>query len=277
MNKNSYNVHILVDGNTVKEYTKDGKTFIEAKHGSEYTIKIKNNTARRVLAVVSVDGINVVTGQVATPEDTGYVINGYGSLNLQGYRKDEEGGGRFKFTDKSSGYSKEVDGTGVNSGVIGVTIFPEKYTIHDLIRDSQPRPFMPSPIKPWDDGRIVWFAGNTLGDSGTPIGSALYSTSCEVKSEPSVLRSCTASVNYCATAQAEAQPFDSATTWGSEFKQKIDYVEFERGTESTKIDIYYATRDSLKTLGVIVDTPPAIAFPQSFPGFAKPPVNWKKQ
>lgn len=261
-NKLKYNVQILVDGKSVKEYNKDGKVFIEAKSGTEYSIRVKNNTGKRALAIISVDGINAITGNIATPQDSGYVINSWSSIEIKGYRKDTEGGGRFKFTEKGSGYSNEVDGTGVNSGVIGVVIIEEKeipvipvyYKMYDF--DKYPTP---ETAKPY-----VTFGGYDLGNS-------------------SILRSCADNSVKCSDAypfssenvKNTVKPeFDSATTWGSAYKQEISYTDFQRSNNIEIQNIYYASQDALKAMGVIIETPPAISFPQSFQGFAKPPQNW---
>ena len=67
-------IEVVVNGRAVRHYTHDGKTYIEAKAGTQYELKVRNATDARILAVVSVDGLNVVTGERATPQDIGYLI-----------------------------------------------------------------------------------------------------------------------------------------------------------------------------------------------------------
>jgi hypothetical protein len=74
---NTFDVNVLVNGNRCKQYNHDNRVYIEAKDGSEYSISIQNNTANRVLAVCSVDGLNVLTGEKASTEDSGYIIDAY--------------------------------------------------------------------------------------------------------------------------------------------------------------------------------------------------------
>lgn len=289
MSKN-YNVQILVDGKPVKEYTKDGKVFIESRKGTEYIVRVKNNTPKRAIAILSVDGINVITGKIATPEDTGYVVNAFTSYEVQGYRKDNDSGGRFQFTSKDTGYSKEIDGTGVNSGVIGVLFVQEKETPPKIVyRDihhhhyEEKQPFViGGPYNnPWDYG-ITWTsAGNTCGGkAGQAWGGLKSGNSMESGASGNVLRS--VSLNNVATAyqcsvQAEepAGSFDAATTWGQEFSESVIYTDFERSNVTETYNIYYTSKESLKAMGVIKENIPAVSFPQSFPGFAQPPKNWK--
>jgi hypothetical protein len=123
----SYEVNILVNGNRCRQYNHNGQLFVEAKHGSEYSIEIKNNTWQRILAVTSVDGLDALNGKAATENGNGYVINGYGSLKLDGFRVSNETVAKFVFDYKNRSYaaSKE-DGSERNVGVIGVRIFQEK-------------------------------------------------------------------------------------------------------------------------------------------------------
>src|SRR5512135_2037473 len=45
-----------------------GRQYVVGQPGNEYGIHVRNCSDRRVLAVVSVDGVNVVTGETAAPD-----------------------------------------------------------------------------------------------------------------------------------------------------------------------------------------------------------------
>ena len=81
-----YDVNVLVNGSRCKQYTHGGRNYIEAKDGSEWYFQIQNNTPSRVLAICSVDGLNVLSGEIATENDTGYVIDAYHSQKIKGFR-----------------------------------------------------------------------------------------------------------------------------------------------------------------------------------------------
>src|SRR5512137_1676145 len=123
----SYEVNIFVNGSRCKQYQHNGRTYIEAKQGSEYTIEIKNNTWSRILAVCSVDGLDILNGKPAREDNPGYVINGYSSGKFDGFRVSDSQVAKFLFDYKGRSYaaSKE-DGSERNVGVIGVRIFQEK-------------------------------------------------------------------------------------------------------------------------------------------------------
>lgn len=126
MTNQNIEVDVLINGRPVKQFGQNGRVFIEARVDSEYSIKVRNSNSYRVLAVVSVDGVNVVNGKNANLEGTGYIIPGYSAVDIQGYRRDLSSVGAFKFTKKKKAYAKQVSGTTQNVGVISVAVFKEK-------------------------------------------------------------------------------------------------------------------------------------------------------
>src|SRR5512137_1155062 len=60
-------VYDRTEGRALETYPHRGRQFVVGRPGNEYAIRIRNCSDRRVLAVVSVDGVNVVTGETAAP------------------------------------------------------------------------------------------------------------------------------------------------------------------------------------------------------------------
>lgn len=185
----SYEVNILVNGNRCKQYSHNGKLFIEAKKGSEYSIEIKNNQWKRILAVASVDGLDVLNGKPAKEDGNGYVVNGYNTLKIDGFRVSNEKVAKFLFDYKGGSYaaSKE-DGSERNVGVIGVRLFSEKE-----------KPYTPPPMtiwkehhhhhhhdhwrnpwynRPWYGDTTIWCGGLT-GSPGPTYGSSVGARGCD--------------------------------------------------------------------------------------------------
>ena len=52
----------------------DGTRYVVGKPGNEYAIRVRNASGERALAVMSVDGVNVITGDTASPSQSGYVL-----------------------------------------------------------------------------------------------------------------------------------------------------------------------------------------------------------
>ena len=121
----SVDVYDRNDGTSLPIYGKDGRRYVVGAPGHEYAVRIRNNTGERVLAVTSVDGVNVVTGETASPDQSGYVIDAYGSVEIAGWRKSLERTAAFYFTDLGDSYAART-GRPNNVGVIGVAVFREK-------------------------------------------------------------------------------------------------------------------------------------------------------
>lgn len=175
----SFDLNILVNGNRCKQYNHQGKTYIEAKNGSEYVIEIKNNHYKRVLSVGSVDGLNVLTVKTATEEDTGYIVGAYSSEKIKGFRFSDNEWAMFKFGYKFYGntyaQSKE-DGSEKNCGVIGLRIFYEKEpepSVHYTINTAPPVIVNPWPCWPYQNWPYyqwpIWY--NTCGGTGLSAGN----------------------------------------------------------------------------------------------------------
>lgn len=113
-------------GQGLRTFRQAGKTFVLGEPGERYTIRIHNPTARRVEAVVSVDGRDAISGNVADfVRDRGYVIPAFGALTVDGFRTSLDSVAAFRFIDAEHSYSARR-GTAENVGVIGVAFFPER-------------------------------------------------------------------------------------------------------------------------------------------------------
>src|SRR5947199_2184534 len=121
----SVDVYDRTEGTSLVVYAKDGRRYIVGMPGHEYAVRIRNCTGERILAVTSVDGVNVVSGETASPEQSGYVIDPYGSVEIVGWRKSLERTASFYFTDLRDSYAART-GRPANVGVIGVAVFKEK-------------------------------------------------------------------------------------------------------------------------------------------------------
>ena len=106
-------------------YAKDGRRYIVGTPGHEYAVRIRNRTGARVLVVTSVDGVNVISGETASPAQSGYVLDPWGSVEIVGWRKSLERTAAFFFTDHRNSYAART-GRPHDVGVIGVAVFREK-------------------------------------------------------------------------------------------------------------------------------------------------------
>jgi hypothetical protein len=106
-------------------YWHDGERHVAGEPGHEYEIRIRNSAYGRVLAVTSVDGVNVITGRTASPDQSGYVIAGRERVDIDGWRKSLDQVAAFYFTNLADSYAART-GRPDHVGVIGIALFREK-------------------------------------------------------------------------------------------------------------------------------------------------------
>ena len=118
----------IVDRSTGTELTAHyyrGEYWVAGTPGNNYAIAIHNNLGERLLAVTSVDGVNVVSGNTAAWNQTGYVFYPGQTYQIAGWRKSDTEIAAFTFTDVASSYAART-GRPANVGVIGVALFRER-------------------------------------------------------------------------------------------------------------------------------------------------------
>jgi hypothetical protein len=103
----------------------EGRAYVVGKPGNEYRVALRNRQREEVLAVVSVDGVNVITGETAEPSQSGYVLAPRGALDIQGWRRSLSQTAAFYFTSLPDSYAART-GRPHDVGVIGVALFRKK-------------------------------------------------------------------------------------------------------------------------------------------------------
>ncbi len=111
-------------GEWLRKYPHRGDTWVAGTPGNRYSVRLTNASGERVLVVLSVDGINAVSGQTAHPSQSGYVLDPWESTEIYGWRKSLDDIAQFVFTDLSDSYAART-GRPRNVGVIGVAVFQE--------------------------------------------------------------------------------------------------------------------------------------------------------
>src|SRR5579863_4170018 len=76
-----------------------GEYWIAGIPGARFEIQVRNRLGERLLAVTSVDGVNVVTGVTAAWGQSGYVFGPEEQYPITGWRKSDSAVAAFIFTD----------------------------------------------------------------------------------------------------------------------------------------------------------------------------------
>ena len=118
-------IHDRTDGRRLPVYWHEGRAYVAGKPGNEYRISLRNRRREDLLAVVSVDGINVITGETGHPSQSGYVLAPRGRMEIQGWRRSLSQTAAFYFTPLPDSYAART-GRPDDVGVIGVALFRRK-------------------------------------------------------------------------------------------------------------------------------------------------------
>ena len=115
------------DGRRLPVYWHEGRAYVAGTPGHEYRIALRSRASDHLLAVVSVDGVNVITGQTADPAQSGYVLSAGAALEIQGWRRSLHQTAAFYFSSLPDSYAART-GRPEHAGVIGVALFRRKAT-----------------------------------------------------------------------------------------------------------------------------------------------------
>jgi hypothetical protein len=121
-------VHVDVldrdNGDALHVWRDHGRPVVAGRPGSRYGVRLVNDSGERVLAVVAIDGVNVVSGETAGVGQRGYVLGPWQRTEITGWRKSDTEVAAFEFTALADSYAART-GRPADVGVIGVAVFRE--------------------------------------------------------------------------------------------------------------------------------------------------------
>ena len=112
-------------GQAMPIHRRDGRAYLAGRPGSRYAIRLVNHSGARAMVVLSVDGVNVITGQTAGWNQGGYVLDAWGTYEIAGWRKSDTAIAAFEFAALRDSYAART-GRPDNVGVIGMAVFLER-------------------------------------------------------------------------------------------------------------------------------------------------------
>jgi hypothetical protein len=105
-------------------YDVNGKRIVIGENGSHYEVRLENRSKKRLEVVLSVDGLNVLNGDAASPKQRGFVLEPKQMYDVDGFRKNSTTVRSFVFGSVSRSKAA-ANGGASNVGVIGLAIFDE--------------------------------------------------------------------------------------------------------------------------------------------------------
>lgn len=112
------------EGVTLPVYAHRGQWWVPGTPGHRYAVRLTNRSPERVLVVLSVDGVNAVSGETADPGQAGYVLEPWQSTEVAGWRKSMRDIAQFYFSDSRDSYAART-GRPHDVGVVGIAVFAE--------------------------------------------------------------------------------------------------------------------------------------------------------
>jgi hypothetical protein len=190
-----------------------------------------------------VDGVNVISGETADPQGSGYVFSSWEQNTIRGWRKSMKDIAAFYFTSLGDSYAART-GRPENVGVIGVALFQRKPVA--------PLPAMPYSQSPDDargGARERQEESKKLLRSPAPAGAADNASR----------------VQADAAAAARAPESPLGTGHGRREQAPTRWTDFVRrtGEPAETIAIYYDSYRNLVAAGVLKDY--AYRDPNPFP------------
>ncbi|MES2950384.1 MAG: hypothetical protein V4858_17715 [Pseudomonadota bacterium] len=249
-------------GATLPVYYAKGEYWVAGAPGARYAIAIRNKMGERVMAVTSVDGINVLNGATASWGQTGYVFGAYYNYQITGWRKSNSEVAAFEFAAAGDSYAERT-GRPHQVGVIGVALFKER--VPEPIAIPTPPP-MPYPYRQERDYK------ESRADNGAPppappaaaspalqksTGSAA-STSNGAAAEAMADRNRASDTQQAQSIARPAMPSPKlGTGHGQREDSYVSQTSFERlqSQPNEVITIRYDSRENLIATGVIHERP----------------------
>ena len=82
-------------GQPLRVWRHDGHLYVAGTPGDRYGLRVTNHTDGRVLVVMSVDGVNIITGETAGYDQRGYIFAPHEFVRARWVAQDPHRSGRF--------------------------------------------------------------------------------------------------------------------------------------------------------------------------------------
>ena len=240
-------VEVLVSGEPSREYHARGTTYVEARRGAEYSLRLSNRSGIRVAVALAVDGLNSIDAKTSSAATAAkWVLDPWETITIDGWQTSQEAARRFVFTTEPDSYGAWLGRTD-NLGVIEAVVFRER----PLARE---------------------FAGRSMGSDEAADGAKREQQGAAPMAQ------------HDKRSAADApSPLHAATGIGRRVDHQVRRVELELEPEpSSRVRIRYEYRPQLVALGVLPADPLSDPFERrehargfTDSGFCPDPGGWR--
>ena len=253
-------VSVALDGRAASLFPApdgSGRYYLEARAGSRYSVSLANRTGERLGVVLSVDGLNAVSGERETQRGRMYVLDPWQTTSVQGWRTSLSDIRQFTFVDERRSYAARSGQANEKMGWIEVAVYRERHALVKLREYPYSEPKrQDSAERQEGDGRNQAPAA-PAPEAGASRDTAQAQGKLEAESG----------------ARARSYP---GTGWGDRAHDPVVLVSFDpEPNPSERVTLRYEYRSALVALGVLpAPAPPRDRLWQrerAEPGFAQPP------
>ena len=239
-------------GDTLSTWRARGASYVAGRPGDRYAVRLTNRSNGRVLVVLSVDGVNAVSGETAAVGQTGYVLAPHQSAEITGWRKSFSEAAAFYFTALPDSYAARTDRPD-NVGVIGAAVFRERVA---------------EPPRGWLDRQPEVARERADGNGAEPerrAQGAAADSAAPATAPPSSMKA-----ERDSFAQQEKK---LGTGHGEREYSPTSQTAFERASSQPAevVQVRYDSYANLVAGGIIARPRPTFRSPDAFPGFVADP------
>ena len=226
-------------GQALRVWHDHGRPVVAGRPGARYAVRLANDSGERVLAVVAIDGVNVLSGETASVGQGGYVLEPWQHTEITGWRKSDDEVAAFEFTSLADSYAART-GRPQDVGVIGVAVFREA----PALEVSQPRP-MP---------RVE---GSAKAAATPPLDARAAAEAPRADAAAAAART-----------QVPVERDRLGTGHGERETSVVRVTTFQRASArpDQRLEIRYDSLDNLVAAGIVPPPHVAATSPHAFPG-----------
>lgn len=114
-------------GKVLKKHKMEGIETVGALHDEPFEVRFTNHTWNKIQVKITLDGIDIMSGELATMEPTAemWVVQPNSTLSIKAFPETDRGGAAFVFSHAGNSVAVHTNGDLSHRGIIAAAIFTE--------------------------------------------------------------------------------------------------------------------------------------------------------